>query len=181
MSMFQSVADQILHLRNEQRYKYNYTYIVTGIVAAATTKPIILTVEQDADFLCERMTGSVFGPVDTTSGLPLAANTDFPQPGIAVGAGFAGRGMTMAWQDTGNSRPLSRGQVPVEAVLTPGYDIGFHLPYPYKYYARRNSKIQFDFRNRDTQAAHNIDVVWNGVKYQTPDIPDQQDIQANAA
>lgn len=178
MTTFQGVADQIRHLRAEQRYKYNYTYIVTAIVGAALTKPVILTVEQDADFLCERMTGSVFGPVDITSGLPIVAVTDFPQPGIAIGAGFAGRGMTMAWKDTGNSRELSRGQIPVETVLTPGYDIGFHLPYNYKYFARRNSKIQFDFRNRDTQAAHNIDVVWNGIKFQTPDIPDQEDVQA---
>ncbi len=165
-----AVIDQVRHARAEQKFKYAYVYTVTGIVLASQSKTLTMAIEQDADFLVERMTGSAFGPCDASTGLPLSANTDFPKAGVPAGEGHAGRGLTMGWKDTGSGRELSRGQIPVECLLTPGYDQGFHLPFPYKYYAMRNSKIQFDFRNRDTQANHNITVVWAGQKFQTPEV-----------
>lgn len=170
MSVFKTVRAEQIHHREVQKYKYNFTYTVNALVNPSSTLPVFLTIEQDADFLIERITGSVYGPTDANA-IPAAANTDFPMPGIAAGAGFAGRGITLQITDTGAGRTLTNGFVPAELLLTPGYGIQFHLPYPVKYFARRNSKIRFDFRNRDTQAnaRHNIDIALNGTKYQMPD------------
>jgi len=166
MSVFQSVEQEAKHWRETQEVKFNYTYAVSGIIDEAATEPLYLTIEDDADFLIERITGSCYGPTDA-DGIPQVALTDFPMPGIAVGAGFAGRGLTMMITDVGAGRPLTNGFVPVELLLTPGYDISFHLPYPVKYYLKKRSSIQFDVRNRDTQtnARHQIDIALNGTKY----------------
>jgi hypothetical protein len=176
--VFKQVAHEQVHNRNVQKYKFNYTYAITALVAASGTTPFTLAIEQDADFLIEKFTGAAYGPVDA-NGIPTAANTDFPQPGIAAGAGHAGRGLTMRVTDTGAGRDLTNGYVPVETLLTPGYGIQMYLPYPIKYFARRNSKIRFDFRNRDTQARHQVDMSINGYKYQMPEMPDT--LQVNRA
>lgn len=166
MSVFQSVEQETKHWREMQAVKYNYTYALSGIIDEASTEPLVLTIEEDADFLIERITGSCYGPTDA-DGIPQAANTDFPMPGIAVGAGFAGRGLAMQLTDMGNGRELTNGFVPVELLLTPGYDLSFHLPYPIKYYILKRSSIRVDVRNRDTQtnARHQIDIAFNGTKY----------------
>jgi len=174
--VFKAVANEQVHNRNVQKYKYNYSYHISGIISASQTRAILVTIEQDADFLIEKITGSAYGPV-TAAGIPSAANTDFPQPGIAVGAGFAGRGMTVQIVDTGAGRDLTSGFVPVETILSPGYGQQMYLPYPIKYFVRRNTKLKFDFRNRDTQAAHQIDIVLNGYKYQMPEI--KQTLEVN--
>ena len=81
--------------------------------------------------------------------------------------GSAGRGMEVQGTDTGAGRELTNGFVPVELILTPGYAIGFFQPYRVNYMAKRNSKIRFDFRNRDTAADANqqVDIALNGYKY----------------
>jgi hypothetical protein len=169
MSVFKQVTAEQLQNSEVQKYKYNYTYTVSALINPATTTPFVLAIEQDADFLFEKFTGSCYGPCDA-NGIPTASNTDFPMPGIGAGAGFAGRGLTVEISDTGSSRDLTRGAVPVELLLTPGYDLQFHLPYPVKYFAERNSKIRFNFTNRDTQtdARHQVDIAINGYKFQMP-------------
>lgn len=168
------VAQEQLHNSEVQKYKFNYTYTINAIINPATTTPFVLAIEQDADFLIQQITGSCYGPCDA-NGIPTASATDFPMPGIGAGAGFAGRGITIEIQDTGSSRDLTRGSVPAELLLSPGYDLQFHLPYPIKYFAARNSKIRFNFTNRDTQtnARHQVDIALNGYKYQMP-IPGSQ-------
>jgi hypothetical protein len=173
--VFKQVAHEQVHNRNVQKYKFNFSYYISSLIAASATTPFVLAIEQDADFLIEKMTGAAYGPVDA-NGIPSAANTDFPQPGIAAGAGFAGRGLTVQITDTGSSRELTSGYVPLETILSPGYGINMHLPYPIKYFARRNSKIKFDFRNRDTQARHQADIVLNGYKFQMPEMPDDLEV-----
>ena len=166
MSVFQSVEQEAKHWRETQEVKYNYTYAVSEVIDEASTEPMYLTIEDDADFLVERVTGSCYGPTDA-DGIPTVALTDFPMPGIAVGAGFAGRGLSIRIEDVGAGRMLTNGFVPVELLLTPGYDISFHLPYPIKYFLKKRSSIQIDVRNRDTQvdARHQIDIAFNGFKY----------------
>jgi len=169
--VFKQVAHEQVHNRNVQKYKFNYSYAIEANVAASTTTPFTLAIEQDADFLIEKMTGSCLGPVDA-NGIPQVANTDFPQPGIAAGAGHAGRGLTVSIVDTGAGRDLTSGYLALETILSPGYGVEMHLPYPIKYFARRNSKIKWDFRNRDTQGRHLVDVTLNGFKFQMPEMPD---------
>lgn len=165
-NVFTSIAHSVYTHRTSQKYKYNYTYQVNGLINKATTKPVVLTITQDADFLFEKMTGSCLGPVDE-NGIPQQANTDFPMPGIAIGQGFAGRGLSAQITDTGNARDLTNGFIPLECLLTPGYGTQMYCPYPLKYFATRNSKIKFDFRNQDTQARHQVTIAINGYKFQT--------------
>ena len=185
MTVFAQVAAEQLHNAKVQKYKYNYTYTVSALIEPSKTEPVALTIESDADFMFEKMTGSAYGPCNS-NGLPQVANTDFPMPGIAAGAGFAGRGVTVEIEDSGNNRPLTRGAVPVELLLSPGYGQQFHLPYPIKYFALRTSVINFKFTNRDSQANanHQVDIAINGYKFEMPvpqtrDNPSQQ-IRQNA-
>jgi hypothetical protein len=173
--VFKQVAHEQVHNRQVQKYKFNYSYSISANVAASATTPFTLAIEQDADFLLEKVTGSCLGPVDA-NGIPQVANTDFPQPGIAVGAGHAGRGLTLRITDTGAGRDLTNGFLAVENTLTPGYGIQMFLPYPLKYFARRNSKLRFDFRNRDTQGRHQVDITLNGYKFQMPEMPDTLEV-----
>jgi len=177
--VFNALAQEAAYKRETQKYKYNYTYTVSAIVNPQQTLPVILTIEQDADFYIIQITGSAFGPVNS-DGIPSGGSTDFNMPGTTVG--FAGRGLSLALTDTGAGRDLTNGYVPVELILTPGYDIGFHLPYVFKYWARRNSKLKFDFRNRDNltnDAKHQIDIALNGYKYAMPEDAEKQVAQAN--
>lgn len=167
--VFAQVAAEQLHNSEVQKYKYNYTYVVSALINPNTTTPFTLGIEQDADFLFTQMTGSCYGPCDANA-IPTAQNTSFPMPGIGAGQGFAGRGLTVEITDTGSGRDLTRGAVPVENILSPGYDLQFHLPYPIKYFAARNSKIKFNFTNRDqvSGARHQVDIAINGCKFTMP-------------
>lgn len=165
--VFNALAQEAAYRRETQKFKFNYTYTVSAVILAQTTLPVLLTIEQDADFWAIQLTGSAYGPTDD-DGIPSGGATAFDMPGTA--AGFAGRGLTLQITDTGASRPLSSGFIPVELLLTPGYDIGFHLPYQFKYWAKRNSKLKFDIRNRDTGSEyHQIDIALNGFKYTIPE------------
>lgn len=162
---YQSIVQEAAYRRAVQLYKYNYTYTVTAIVGPNATVPVILSIEQDADFFIEKITGSCYGPCSAAGIVTPAVATDFDMPGTAVG--FAARGISIQITDTGAGRELTNGFVPVELLFTPGYAIGFFQPYRLQYFARRNSKIRFDIRNRDTQAGANqqIDIAINGYKY----------------
>lgn len=171
--VYKSIAQEAAYRRLVQKFKYNYSYVVTGIIPVNSTVPIILTIEQDADFFIEKITGSVYGPCALVTGIPGSGATDFDMPGTA--AGFAGRGLQVQITDSGAGRTLTNGFIPVETILTPGYDLGFFQPYRINYMARRNSKLRFDFRNRDTAADANqqVDLTLNGCKYPL----DEKDIQ----
>jgi len=163
--VYQSMVQEAAYRRAVQKYKYNYSYTVTGIIPVNTTVPVILAIEQDADFYLEKITGSVYGPCALVTGIPGGGATDYDMPGTA--AGFAGRGLSFQITDTGSGRELTNGFVPAETILTPGYALGFFQPYRLKYMIKRNSRIRFDFRNRDTQANANqqVDITLNGYKY----------------
>lgn len=168
-AVFKSIQQEQMHKRLNQKYKYNYTYQVEAIVANGTTAPTFLTITQDADFMIEKITGSAFGPVDSAGVPQIAGATDFDMPGTT--AGFAGRGLSMQITDTGAARDLTNGFIPVETMLTPGYGIQLYLPYTIRYFARRNSRLRFDFRNQDTAVGlfHSITIALNGFKYNMPE------------
>lgn len=178
---FASVAHEQLHNRNIQKYKFNYTYHITANIAESQTTPVILQIDQDADFMIEKITGSAYGPVSSTGIVQSAGATDFRMPGTTTG--FAGRGITVRITDTGSGRDLTSGYVPIELFLSPGYGRQFYTPYPIKYFALRNSRLKFDFRNRDTQtsARQQIDIALNGYKFQMPEIKSTLELQNHIA
>lgn len=169
--VFANIAHEQVHNRNVQKYKYFYTYSVSALVEASGQDPQTLSIEQSADFLIDKITGSCYGPCDE-NGIPTASATDFPKAGIAAGAGFAARGLTLQIIDTGPNRPLTNGFQPVENLLTPGYGEQMYIPFPIKYFAIRNSNFRFDFKNRDTQGRHQCDISISGYKFQMPEMPD---------
>lgn len=153
------------NFRRIQVTKWAFIYALNVPVQNNTTLPAILTVEEDADFLCERITGSAYGPTDVNGARSTASATIFPLAGTTVG--YADRGVMTQIKDTGAGRLLSNGFVPLETILSPGYGLSLSSPYPFKYMFKRNSKIQFDLRNRDTTANlyHFVSICFHGTKY----------------
>lgn len=176
---FKQIALEQINNRQVQKYKYHYFYSISAIIAANTTTPFTLAIEQDADFVIEKWTGSCYGPVDANGIQVPAGATDFPQPGTTTG--FAGRGLLVKLTDTGSGKDLSDGFIPLECLLSPGYGVNTFAPYPAKYFARRNSKIRFDFKNKDTQARQAVDMVLGGQKYQMPEMPDTLNVAQEVA
>jgi len=162
---YQSIVQEAAYRRAVQLYKYFYTYTVTAIVPPNATVPVILSIEQDADFFIEKITGACYGPCTAAGIVTPAVATDFDMPGTAIG--FAGRGISIQLTDTGAGRELTNGFIPAELFLTPGYMNGFFQPYRVQWFVRRNSKLRFDIRNRDTQAGANqqVDIALSGYKY----------------
>lgn len=156
---------EIENFRRVQIDKYAFMYALNLPVGNNTTVPGLLTIEEDADFLVHSITGSAYGPCDVNGVREAAVATEFPQAGTTVG--FADRGLMTKITDTGSGRVLTNGWVPLECILTPGYGLSLMQPFPYKYLIRKNSKIQFDLRNRDTTAGyyHFCSIVLNGTKY----------------
>lgn len=156
---------EIENFRRVQVDKYAFMYALNVAVGNNTTIPALLTIEEDADFLVHSITGSAYGPTDVNGVRQASTATIFPLAGTTVG--FADRGLMTKITDTGSGRVLTNGWVPLETILTPGYGLSLDTPYPFKYLIRKNSKIQFDLRNRDTTASyyHFTSIVLNGTKY----------------
>lgn len=160
-----TVQQEAAYFRKVQLNKYGFIYALNVPVANGTTLPAILTIEEDSDFLVEKFTGSAYGPTDVNGIRQTAAATDFPLAGTTVG--WADRGVSVKITDSGAGRVLTNGLVPLETLLTPGYGVALFTPFNFKYYIRRNSKIQFDLRNRDSQGSnfHFVSIVLHGYKY----------------
>lgn len=156
---------EIENFRRIQMTKYAFIYALNVPVANNTTLPALLTIEEDADFLVHAITGSAYGPTDVNGARQTAVATIFPLAGTTTG--FADRGVTTRVSDTGAGRLLTGGFVPLETLLSPGYGLSLFTPFPYKYLIKRNSKIQFDLRNRDTTANyyHWVSICLHGTKY----------------
>lgn len=172
-------AEKIIQLeaqdhRDKQAYRYNFTFPQSVAVPNNGQRALQIVVDADADFYAERITGSALGPA-TSAGVRLPIQpTDFPVVGTTVG--FADRGLMVAIKDGGSRIDLTDGFVPLELIFTPGYDVGtFYIPFPFKYYVRRNAKLVFTFLNRDTRVGiapiagatlfHFVSVALNGYKY----------------
>lgn len=159
---FKAIESEVDHEREMQKVRWNYTYHVSGTVAAQATSPFTITVEQGTDFKCQWITGSAFAYASGNT-------TEFPMPG-AANTNWSGRGLSIKITDTRSGRELTSGYVPVELLLTPGYGNNFQHPYPFRYFFYRNTKIRFDVRNRDVSGskAQSFDIALNGYKILTP-------------
>ena len=186
---FRAIGQEQQDLRDKQIARYNYTYPSQVLVPNAGQRQSFVNVDADADFYCERITGSFRGAVNGTgaaAGIPAlatAANqnyTSFPMAGTTAipAAGtpaFPDRGLQVKITDGGSNLTLTDGYVPVECLFTPGYGVQFNIAFPYKYFIRRTAKLTFDFLNRDLAAPaeqvaagglfHLASVVLNGYKY----------------
>ncbi|HEX3100395.1 MAG TPA: hypothetical protein VHQ01_01310 [Pyrinomonadaceae bacterium] len=135
--------------RDKQAYRYKFIFPQSVAVPNNGQRAFQIVVDADADFYAERLTGSALGPTDASGVRLLTMPTQFPLVG-ASGVGYADRGLMVSIKDGGSRIDLTDGFVPLELIFTPGYDIGtFYIPFPFKYYVRRNSKIVFTFINRD--------------------------------
>jgi hypothetical protein len=177
-TLFDQVQQEATKLGLLTRFKYSFTYSISVAVKNNDSKTVSLQIEQDADFFIQNITGSIIAPADV-NGLRLPAQTsDFPLAGAvnAAGAliGFADHGLSVKITDTGAGRTLTNGYIPLELILTPGYREQFDKPYEFKYYADRNSKLKFEFMNRDTkanvgvQAYHYVTIALKGYKLTPP-------------
>lgn len=155
------------NFRKVQLTKYAFIYALNVPVANNTTLPAMLTIEEDADFLVQSITGSCYGPTDVNGARQSGVASIFPLAGTTLG--YADRGVMAKLTDTGAGRTLTSGFVPLETILSPGYSMSPSLqtPYPFKYSIKRNSKIQFDLRNRDTTANyfHFVSICLHGFKF----------------
>lgn len=158
--VFNAVDHQVQHDRDQQVVRWNYTYYVAGTVAAGATLPFNLTIEQGTDFKSNYMSGSAYA-YDTATG------SSFPVPNSSGLTSWAGRGLSVQITDTRSGRTLTSGYVPFELIMTPGYGMNFQHPYPFRYFWYRNTKIQFDIRNRD-QISQEFAIALNGFKELVP-------------
>lgn len=163
--------------RDKQAFRYNFTFPQSVVVPNNGQRSFQIVVDADADFYAERITGSALGPCNANGLRQVGQATDFPYLGTTVG--FADRGLMVNIKDGGSRLDLTDGFVPLELIFTPGYDVGtFYIPFPFKYFVRRNAKLVFTFINRDTRVAaaiaplnagdtmyHFVSAALNGSKY----------------
>jgi hypothetical protein len=182
------VVLDLMHKTEVQRTKYRHTIVVPSTAVPMNgSASAIVTIGDDADFYSEEMTGVVYGPTDI-NGVPqfLSATTvtDFPELfGAAYWNGAAGvnvqvplnraiRGLSVQVTDIGAARKLTDGYVPLDEFLTPGYGYQLYRPMVYTYLAKRQAKLQFEFKNRDTGGAsgqayyHYVSIALHGNKYE---------------
>ncbi len=168
--------------REIQLNKWAFLYTLNVVVPNGGTFPAQLPIEEDAEFFCQSFTGSCYGPCDQYGIKSINASTDFPLAGTAVpsGAGLpaiADRGLTVSFTDQGSGRTLSNGYIALETIASPGYGVSRTIPQPFKYWVLRNSKLQFDIRNRDTAVGsgdttlyHFLSLTLYGFKYNVPKV-----------
>lgn len=166
---FASVVKNLQMERETQKYKYNFTYTVSDAIPNSETKPVFLTIEDDADFVPQRLTISSYGPTNEYGVRQVNANTDFPLAGLSVG--YADRGLQVKITDSGSGRDLTNGYVNVELFGAPGYGVQMHQPFPYNTTFVARSQIRFEFKNRDNAVSdggtlyHFVSIAFNGWKY----------------
>ncbi len=176
----QLVTLEAQQFRETQISKWGFLYTLNVAVPNNSTFPAQLPIEEDAEFFCHSFTGSCYGPTNSLGVKALNASTDFPLAGTAVpsGAGLpaiADRGLMFNITDQGAGRTLANGFIAAETILSPGYGLSRSIPQPFRYWGLRNSKLQFDIRNRDTALGagdttlyHYLSLTIYGFKYNVP-------------
>lgn len=159
---FAGITQQVLHEREIQAQRWNYTYTLSDSIVGQQTQPFNITIEQGTDFKALWLTASAFS-YDSEN------DTDFPVPNALGATAWAGRGLSVQITDTTSGRELTSGFVAFELLASPGYGLNFQNPFPFKYFFYRNTKIRFDIRNRDnSDRTHYFEVALNGYKVATP-------------
>jgi len=135
-------------LRDSQIARYQYSFPVNVVVPNNKQRQGSITIDQDADFLVQELTGKLLGPTDV-DGVQLPAEpTDYPAIGTLLG--WAQSGLQVSIKDgSGAGLELTDGFINCENIFTPGYGIQFHIPFKWEYYLRRGTKLVFTFLNRD--------------------------------
>lgn len=182
------VVLDLQHKVEVQKTKYRHSILVPSTAVPMNgSATALVTIGDDADFYAEEMTGIAYGPTDV-NGVPVFAGavqlTDFPELfGAAYWNGAAGvtvqvpvnraiRGLSVQITDVGAARRLTDGYIPVDEFLTPGYGYQLYRPMRWQYLARRQAKLQFEFRNRDTGSTggsayyHYVSIAIHGYKYE---------------
>jgi hypothetical protein len=134
-------------LRDAQIVKYQFSYPINVVVPNNKQRAGNFTVDQDADFLAQIMTGKLIGVTDVDGKQLPAEPTDFPAVGTLLG--WSQSGLQMSIKDGGSGYELTEGFINCETMLTPGYGSEFNSPLVWEFYVRRNSKLVFNFANRD--------------------------------
>ena len=167
---YRSVEMEFQDRRDKQLVAYNYSYNINVAVPNDSTRIGSVVVAEDADFFCERITGSCYGPTDENGVRLQSEPTDFPFMGTTNG--YADRGLFVEIRSKGADLDLTDGFIALETILTPGYDTQFHNPYPWRFYVRRNTTLNFTFSNRDQatpvtapELFHFVNITLNGYKF----------------
>ena len=158
---FSAIMNQLMHEREVAAIKHKYVYSFTkDAIAGQTSAPVIVSIEQGSDFLCEEIYMSAFS-------YDACNNTSFPMPGATA---FACRGLSIQITETGSGRDLTNGWIPIELLATPGYGVNIQA-HSLKWHMlfQRNAKIRFDVRNRDgALRTHDLSVAMVGSKIYSP-------------
>lgn len=159
---FSAIYNEVAHEREAQAMRHFYIKTVQGQIAGQESAPFFLTLDQGADFQIKYLTASAFSYDD-------AVDTSFPIPNSLGVTAWAGRGLSIQLTDTGKSKDITDGFVPLELIGAPGYGLNFQHPFPLKYYATRNSKIRVDVRNRDLSTrTHDFAIAFIGYRILVP-------------
>lgn len=167
---FSLIQKEQQFLRDAQIVRYQFSYPVNVVVPNNKQRQGNITVDQDADFLVDTITGKCLGPTDVDGAQLPAEPTDYPAQGTLVG--WAQSGLQVSIKDGGSGYELTEGFVNCETILTPGYGIEFNVPLKWSYYIRRNTKLVFTFTNRDEATPvtapglfHFVSLALHGKKY----------------
>lgn len=167
---FSLIEKEQQFLRDSQIVRYQFSFPVNVVVPNNNQRQGSITIDQDAEFLAQEITGKLLAPTDV-DGVQLPTEpTDYPMPGTLVG--WAQSGVQVSIKDGGSGYELTQGDVNAETILTPGYGVQFHIAFKWEYYIRRNAKLVFTFTNRDNATPieaptlyHFVALVLHGKKY----------------
>jgi hypothetical protein len=165
-----TVITELRHQREVQKNKDLFCYTLALAIPNNSDRTATLNIENDADFICERVTGHIIAPANEFGVRVVDAETDYPLVGTVVG--YAEHGLSVKITDT-SDRPMTSGFIPLELILTPGYREQFNTPLPWKKLFPAKSRIKFEFKNRDTKTYgdpptvlyHYVSLMFQGFKY----------------
>ena len=158
--------------RDIAQYKWPFIYPLNAAIPNNGTLPLTINIDQDSDFQCERLVGSAYGPTDQNGVRQNNIGTDFDLAGTASAIaasvpGYADRGLQVRIFEQGSGRVMTSGFVDFGILFTPGYGVAPKRQMPWKTTFRANTKIIFEFRNRDTTSGgyfHYVSIGLVGIK-----------------
>lgn len=190
MRTFDDTAVEELYFREAEPYRNQKAFTLKAVIPnGGALVSAWLQIDTSGDFLCESLTGSAQGPVNSAGLWQKNSATDFPMAGTTTG--WADRGVLLSIVDVGrqgiqytavqgNLNIVAAGtsyydRIPFGALAAPGYASAgesfalgsLYRPQPFKVLFPKGALIRFDFRNLDAQAGlyHRVDLVLKGKRY----------------
>lgn len=149
---FRELKDTVVDLRNKQSVRRPYFLSASIPVPNNGRAKATLVCDQDADIEVCGLNGTVVAPADVFGRRAAGSLTIWPMANVA--AGYAERGLFMrvyASSDKEDTLSDPENFMDVKTFLQPGYMIGaFSRPFPFTRYLQRDSKLTFEFLNKDT-------------------------------